>query len=130
MVALQQHQMPPSGTDEFVYVTQDPASSSKNALFLKFSSDKLVEIVSMKTEMPQALYGKYMEGLLTKSKEWVALGMKVVMEDRLNAFYLYKDDRTYVSISGTSVANTSPVKSVTVTYSEGAYFKKTEASVK
>jgi hypothetical protein len=125
MKAMEQYRVPPPSANELAYVAPDSMSSTKNGLFVKFERDKLVEISSMKTGMSQEAYNKYMDALVAKTKEWINLGMKQVMADKLNAFYLYQDDRSYVSVSGTSVADKSATKSVTLTYSEHAYFKKT-----
>lgn len=130
MKLMRQYEVPPPNAGELAYVVPDPGSSSKNGLFLKFDGEKLVEIASMKTGMTQPMYDKYMESLRTKTKEWIGQGMTAVLEDRRNAFYLYKDERSYVSVSGTSSADKSPMKSVTLTFSEGKYFKKVSPSNK
>jgi hypothetical protein len=124
MKAMEQYRAASGSSNELTYVVPDPMSGSKNGLLIKFDTDKLVEIASMKSGMSPDAYSKYLAALLAKTKEWSRQGMTTVMEDSANAFYLYRDDRSYVSVSGISNVDKAPSKSVTLTFTEAQHFNK------
>ncbi len=86
--------------DTIAYAIDAPDTNTKNGLFLEFKNDKLVEISSMKTEMDEVLYKRYIILLLEVAQQWKASGIEIVREDNVNTYYLYRDNKSYMSISG------------------------------
>ena len=100
------------------YVLPDPVTSTKNGLFFEFKGDGLVEIASMKTGLTSLLFTKYMTGLLSIAEQWKAAGVETIVENKEHCFYLYRDRRSYMTISG-GYEEGSPDKSrVTTTFTE------------
>lgn len=98
------------------YVIPAPDTNTKNGLFLKFAGDRLVEIASMKSEMNKAMYDTYMASLLSQANKWKAAGVETVWEDTSNSIYLYRDEKSYISISGTALSKAKNKFSVTITF--------------
>ncbi len=82
------------------YVIPDPATSTVNSLFLDFKDDRLMQIASVKSEMGEALYARYLEQLLQQAQKWVAQGVEKVWEDPKSKVYMYRDEKSVISISG------------------------------
>jgi len=110
--------------DTIAYAVHDFESNTVNALFVKFSNDKLVEITSTKTGMNNELYERYMRTLLDQAKVWVDQGMEVLMEDKNENDYIYKNNSTVVSIMGGRAPNESGKFEVNLTYYEVNYFDR------
>lgn len=100
------------------FVVAAPDTNTKNGLFLDFVRDRLVEIASMKSEMNKAMYDTYMESLLSQANKWKAAGVETVWEDKNNSTYLYKDDKSYITISGGALFKDKNKFSVTITFTD------------
>jgi len=109
--------------DAITYITPAPDTDTKNGLFLQFKNDKLVEIASMKTEMDEALYNRYVSRLLEVTQQWKSQGVESVYESKASSYYLYRDNRSYMTISGGTVTGKTGRFSVTTTFSEKRFFE-------
>ena len=70
MKALDLYRVESGSKDMIAYVVPDPASNTKNGLFLKFSDENgLIEIASTKADMSFDLYEDYMKKLSNNAKE-------------------------------------------------------------
>jgi hypothetical protein len=107
------------------YVIPAPDTNTKNGLFLEFNGNELVEISSTKSSMDRALYDRYLDTMLAQAKQWIAAAMSSAMEDKLNTFYLYRDLKSYVSISGSRDAKARDKFSVSISFMEKKHFEKT-----
>ena len=125
MKAMAMYRVDSGNVNEIAYVIAAQDTNTKNGLVLEFSGDKLVEISSMKAEMNQQMYDRYLKELLSQASIWKAAGMDAVMEDQANAFYLYKDLKSYVSISGNKGGNSKDKYMVTISFTYGPHFEKT-----
>jgi len=110
--------------DVLAYSVPDQLTGTTNALMLVFSAKGLVEISSMKRSMSKPMYEKYLGEMREQASAWRASGMNTVMEDDSNAFYLYKDSRSYVEVTGTTQVSSANDYRVTVTFSEATHFDK------
>jgi hypothetical protein len=116
---LHEYEVASGEPDTLAYVTPDPATDTKNGLFLKFSDKGLIEIASMKTGLTKSLFEKYMNSLLALALQWKTTGVETVIEDTEHNFYLYKDFRSYMTISGDLVNGGDDQRSsVSVTFAE------------
>jgi hypothetical protein len=69
-------------------------------MFLKFSSNRLVEITNGRYGMKKGYYDKYMKGMMTKISQMKRNGFETVVESAINNMYIYRDLKQYVSVSG------------------------------
>ena len=104
--------------DTTAYVTPAPDTDTKNGLFLKFSEDKLMEIASTKIGMSKPMYDSYMSRLLSTAQQWKLQGIETIYEDQRHAYYLFKDNRSYISISGSAASGGNGKFNVTITFTE------------
>ena len=109
--------------DTITYITPAPDTDTKNGLFLQFKNDKLVEIAFMKTEMDEALYNRLVTKLLEVSQQWKSQGVETVYESKASSYYLYRDNRSYMTIIVGTVSGNSGRFSVTTTFSEKGFFE-------
>ena len=122
--ALEAHRVDSKAADTFAYVVPAPDTNAKNGLFLQFDQNRLVSITSMKSEMDKQLYQTYMSKLLQQAQQWKSQGVKTVHEDKSNAFYLYRDDKSYISFSGSPLQGKPGRFSVDLEFTEKRFFEK------
>ena len=104
--------------DEIAFVVPDPGTNTKNGMFLEFERGKLVEITSTKSGMKKAQFETYLKQMLSVADKWKTSGASTVFESTTNNFYLYKDERSYMTISG---GDPSEDFSVDVSFTEKEY---------
>jgi hypothetical protein len=109
---------------ELAYVVPNPDSNTKNALFVTFDDDKLVRIADVKSGMNKAMFDSYMLQLKGIASKWKASGCTPVFENEKDMYYVYKDMRSYMSISGAALRTQPDLYSVTVEYTEKTYQNK------
>lgn len=109
---------------ELTYVIEDQDTATKNGLFIVFEENKLVEISSMKTDMDKALHDRYMKEMTEVGRQWQMLGCELLVKNESNHFYLYRDMRSYMTISGSPVPNVNDKYSTSVSFEEKSYFEK------
>ena len=122
--SLESKRIQNESTDTIAYAVPDPATDTVNGLFLNFSADKLVEITTTKYNMNSVLYQNYMADLLDQAKSWVEQGMEVIVEDENDNYYVYKDKRTVVSISGSPMPNQTEKFQASMIFTEPNYFQQ------
>jgi hypothetical protein len=110
--------------EELAYVVPNPDSNTKNALFVTFDNDKLVRITDMKTDMSKPMLDSYMQKLKDIANQWKTKGATAVFEKDADMYYLYTDNRSYMSISGSALEKKPGLYSVTVEYTEKTYQNK------
>jgi hypothetical protein len=101
-----------------------PDANTKNGLFLKFSGNKRVEIASMKSDMSKPLHETYMGRLLSEAQQWKTEGAATVQEDKNNYFYLYRDNKSYITISGSAAPGSNGKYSVKIAFTERRFHDK------
>lgn len=124
MKTLSEYRIKTADQNVLAYSVRDASSATTNGFILEFTSAGLVEISSTKIGMTKSLFDTYMIQMLKLASQWKAAGMSVVMEDKGNFFYLYKDLRSYAEISGTSRPSSPSGHSVSMTFSEIKHFEK------
>jgi hypothetical protein len=102
------------------FVVPAPDTNTKNALFLKFSNNHLVEISSTKAGMTSALHASYIEQLKKTARKWKDEGALVLHEDNVGLSYVYKDVRSVMLIQGTPDSTASNY-SASVTFYDRAF---------
>lgn len=108
--------------DEIAFVVPDPGTNTKNGMFLEFERGKLVEITSIKSGMKKAQFETYLKQMLSIADKWKKTsGASTVFESTTNNFYLYKDERSYMTISG---GGPSESFSVDVSFTEKEYHER------
>jgi hypothetical protein len=115
---LDMYRVEKANGNTITYVIPAPDTDTKNGLFLKFSEHKLVEIASMKTGMSKALFESYMSKMLLMAKQWKAEGVETVIEEKDLSYYLYRDRKSYMEISGSALAGSDGKFLVTITFTE------------
>ncbi|NOZ10042.1 MAG: hypothetical protein GXP09_03185 [Gammaproteobacteria bacterium] len=121
MKAMASYRVQDTKPTTIVYVVPAPDTNTKNGLFLDFAGDRLVEIASMKSEMNKAMYNTYMASLLGQANKWKAAGVETIFEDKSNSMYLYRDHRSYITISGSALSEDRNKFSVTITFTDQKY---------
>jgi len=99
------YQVDSNAENLLAFVIPDPATKTKNGLFIEFDNGKLVEITSSKSGMNKQLYSEYLNNLLVNAERWKASGVSVVLESKENSLYVYKDQRSYMTIGGGKLSN-------------------------
>jgi hypothetical protein len=115
---IDQFRVDSKDANQLAYVVPNPDSNTKNALFVTFDNDKLVRIADMKSGMSKPMFDSYMQQLKGIASQWKAKGAATVFEKETDMYYVYKDVRSYMSISGTLLGNKSGLYSVTVEFTE------------
>jgi len=72
----------------------------------------------MKTGMSKALFESYMSKMLLMAKQWKAEGVETVIEEKDLSYYLYRDRKSYMEISGSALAGSDGKFLVTITFTE------------
>ena len=118
--AFNSYRVPDVDANTIAYVVPVPDTNTKNALFLQFSNNHLVEISSEKKGMTSTLHASYIEQLKKTAKKWKDAGASVLHEDDIGMSYVYKDDRSFMIIQGTPSASSSQF-STSVTFYDKDY---------
>lgn len=100
------------------YMVPADGGETKNGIFLKFDATGLVEIASMKTDMKKPMYDQYMRKMQDRAETWKEAGVETVWEDDTNTIYIYRDERSRISISGSELSKSADRYSVTLTFTE------------
>jgi hypothetical protein len=110
--------------NQLAYVVPNPDSNTKNALFVTFDNDKLVRITDMKSDMSKPMFDSYMQQLKGVANQWKAKGATIVFEKDADMYYVYRDIRSYMSISGAPLDKKPGLYSVTVEFTERDFQNK------
>ena len=77
-----------------------PDTLTKIGMFLKFYSNRLVEITTGRYGMKKRYYDKYMKDMMSKVSQWKRDEIETVIESPENNMYVYRDLKQYVTVSG------------------------------
>jgi hypothetical protein len=110
--------------NQLAYVVPNPDSDTKNALFVTFDNDKLVRISDVKSNMNKPMFDSYMRQLKGIADQWKAKGAAIVFEKNDDMYYVYKDIRSYMSISGAALDKSPGLYMVTVDFTEKNFRNK------
>ena len=110
--------------NQLAYVVPNPDSNTKSALFVTFDNDKLVQIMDVKSDMDKPMFDTYMIKLKDIANQWKAKGASIVFEKDADMYYVYKDVRSYMSISGSALEKKPGLYSVTVEYTQQDFQNK------
>lgn len=119
--AMATYEIDTGDENRVAYITPDIIKKTETALFLQFDRGKLVEIASGKYEMDIDEFEAYLEKMLLIAEEWKSAGVTTVVESKTNNMYIYKDMRSYITISGSAKLDKY---SVSISFTEKNYQEK------
>lgn len=131
LVALDEFFMGDTSPSEIAYVMPDGMSKTKNGIFLQFSKSGLVEIASAKSNMDKTLYDKYLKTMRDQASKWVSQGVARIQEDVGNALFMYRDDNSFITISGLLPQPPGTATgTVSITFTERKYYETLHPSLR
>ena len=86
--------------NKIAFLIPDTLTKTKTGMFLKFYSNRLVEITTGRYGMKKRYYDKYMKEMMSKVSQWKRDGIETVIESPENNMYVYRDLKQYVTVSG------------------------------
>ena len=86
--------------NKMAFLIPDTLTKTTTGMFLKFYSNRLVEITTGRYGMKKRYYDKYMKEMMSKVSQWKRDGIETVIESPENNMYVYRDLKQYVTVSG------------------------------